>query len=321
MRRSIFFHISRCAPLALLPALAAAAPHAYVANERDGSVAVIDTATDEVTRTIMIRAGGADKLQAALADRAEKTLFVVDAQGSTLTVYDLAAGKVEQRLPAGKAPEGASLSPSGKQLAVCGEEDNTVYLFDVTQRKLLRSIPTQGQNPEHCEFSADEHWLLTSNENSDNVDIIDLKAGKSVALVHTAGHPRGIAILPDSKTAYVAQETSSGVDVIDIAAKKVVTSINTGLRPAGAIASPDGKRVYVSNGGSAMISVIDTAKGKVIGEVPVGKRAWNMALTRDGKKLYIANGRSDSVSVIDTQALRALKEIPVGGLPWGVQIP
>ena len=321
MRASIFVHLFRHVPLALIPAFAVGAPHAYVANEHDGTVAVIDTATDDVLRTVVIHGNGGDKLQAALADRSEKTLFVVDALSSTLIVYDLAAGKVEQRIAVGKSPEGASLSPSGKQIAVCGEDDNIVNFIDVASRKVLRSIALQGKNPEHCEFSKDEHWLLTSNENSNDVDILDLTVGKSVALVHTAGHPRGIAILPDNKTAYVAQETSGGVDVIDIAAHTVTKSITTGLRPSGAIASPDGKRVYISNGGSATISVIDTAQNKVTGEVPVGKRAWNMALTHDGKKLYIANGRSDSVSVIDTVALKAIAEIPVGTLPWGVQIP
>jgi YVTN family beta-propeller protein len=138
--------------------------------------------------------------------------------------------------------------------------------------------------------------------------------------VPTSGHPRGIAILPDNRTAYVAQETGAGVDLIDIAQHKVTKSIATGVRPAGAITSHDGKRVYVANGGGGTVSVIDVAAGKVIADVPVGKRAWNMALTADGRKLYVANGRSNSVSVIDTTTLKAIKEIPVGAMPWGVSI-
>jgi YVTN family beta-propeller protein len=320
-RIRIFHNCASALALAILSASAQATPNAYVANERDGSVSVIDTQRDEVVRTLSVLGKGSGKLQAAIADHGEKTLFVVDALSSTLIAVDLASGQVKARIAVGKTPEGASLAPSGKQIAVCGEDDNSVTLVDVATGKATRTLATQGKNPEHCVFSANEHWLLTSNENSNDVDIIDLAAGKSIALVATSGHPRGIAILPGDRLAYVVQETSGGIDAIDLTQHKVVKSIATGLRPADAIASPDGHRVYVSNGGAGTIAVIDVAAGKVVANIPVGKRAWNMALTHDGKKLYVANGRSDSVSVIDTVALKPLKDIAVGGLPWGVQIP
>src|SRR4051812_25609116 len=108
--------------LALLsaPTSAWSATHAYVANEGDGTVSVIDTRTDEVTGTLVAHGEFGDKLQAALADRHERSLFVVDAKNSQLVVIDLASGQVQSRINAGKSPEGASLSPSGKTIAVCG---------------------------------------------------------------------------------------------------------------------------------------------------------------------------------------------------------
>ena len=297
------------------------AAHAYVANEGDGTVSVIDTHTDQVTRTLVAHGPLGDKLQAAVADRSEHALFVVDAMNSQLVVIDLASGQVRTRIDAGKSPEGASLSPSGKTLAVCGEDDNAVTFVSVATQKVIGTAPTQGKNPEQCEWSGDERWLLTSNENSDDVDVIDVKARKSSALIHVSGHPRGIAILPGKHIAYIAQETANGVDVVDFDKRKVLRTILTGVRPAGAIASSDGRRVYIANGGSATVSVIDTAADKVIADVPVGRRAWNMALSDDGKKLYVANGRSNSISVVDTTTLKPVKEIPVGERPWGVQIP
>ena len=296
-------------------------PHAYVANEGDGTVSVIDTRTDEVTRTLVAHGEFGDKLQAALADRGEHALFVVDAVSSQLVVVDIASGEARARIKVGKSPEGASLSPSGKTIAVCGEDDNVVTFVNVAARKVTGTAPIRGKNPEHCEWASDERWLLTSNENSDDVDVIDVKALASTALIHVSGHPRGIAILPGKHIAYIAQETANGVDVVDFDQRKVLHSIPTGVRAAGAIASRDGRRVYVANGGSATVSVIDTATDKVIADVPVGKRAWNMALSDDGKKLYVANGRSNSISVIDTATLKPIKEIPVGQRPWGVQIP
>ena len=306
---------------ALCAAPARAAEFAYVGVQGSGAVAVIDVASDEVTRTLPDQGKIGTKVQAVVTDRAGKTAFVVDADSSTLITVDAASGQVKQRIDVGKSPEGASLSPSGKSVAVCVEDDNEVTFVDVATEKVTRKIKTQGKNPEHCVYSGDEKWLMTSNENTDDVDIIDLKAGRSVALVHTSGHPRGIAWLPNKPIAFVAQERAGGVDIIDVGKRAVIGTIHTGLRPADALAGLDGSHVFISNGGDGTVSVIDTATSKVVATIPVGKRPWNMALTHDGKKLYVANGRSNSVSVIDTAALAVIKEIPVGELPWGVSIP
>jgi YVTN family beta-propeller protein len=302
-------------------ALADAAEFAYVGNQESGTVSVIDTSSDQVTRTLPDHGKIGAKVQAVITDRTGKTSFVVDANSNALIAVDVASGKVKQRIDVGKSPEGASLSPSGKSIAVCVEDDNVVTLVDVATEKVTQKIETQGKNPEHCVYSSDAKWLMTSNEKSDDVDIIDLKAARSVALVHTSGHPRGIAWLPNKPIAYVVQESAGGVDVVDVDKRAVIETIQTGLRPADALASLDGKLVFVCNGGDGTLSVIDTATRKVVATISVGKRPWNMALTRDGKKLYVANGRSNSVSVIDTVRLAAIKEIAVGELPWGVSIP
>jgi DNA-binding beta-propeller fold protein YncE len=78
--------------------------HAYVANQNDGTVSVIDTQSDEVVRTLDLHAKTDGKLQAAIADRADKTLFVVDATGSKLIVVDLASGEIRTRVAAGQSP-------------------------------------------------------------------------------------------------------------------------------------------------------------------------------------------------------------------------
>ena len=126
-------------------------------------------------------------------------------------------------------------------------------------------------------FSADEKWLVTSNENSNDIDVIDLKAGKSIAKIATSGHPRGMALLPGKKVAYVVQELVNGVDVVDLDKKKVVATIKTGVHPADAMASRDGKRVFVANGGEGTVVGDRCRHGKSSAPPPVGKRSWNMA--------------------------------------------
>jgi YVTN family beta-propeller protein len=305
---------------AAVPASATAAPFAYVPNQKGGSISVIDTATDKVTRTLTAHGQLGNRLQAIDIDRSGKTLYVVDAEHDLLFAINPATDAVVRKVAIGKEAEGVRLSPSGTQLAVCAEGQNLVLLVDVSTFRIDARIPVQGRNPEHCEFAADGKTLLTSNEGSDNLDVIDVAKHTSIATIATSGHPRGAAFLPGAARLYVAQEAANAVDVIDVAARTKIATIPTGVRTAGVTIGKDGKQVYAANGGAGSVSIIDAATNAVVKEIPVGKRPWNMALTPDGSKLYVANGRSNSVSVIDTKTLEVVTEIAVGELPWGVVI-
>ena len=300
---------------------AAAAPFAYVPNQKSGTISVIDTATDTVTKTLSGGGTLGKRLQAIDSDAKGSVLYVVDAEHNKLVAIDPSTDAVRHSVDIGEDAEGVRVAPSGNEIAVCAEGQHKVLLIDPKSFQIQARIPTQGKNPEHCEFSADGALLTTSNEGSDNLDVIDVKQKKSVGTIATSGHPRGAAFVPGTSHLFVAQESANTVDVIDLAARKKIASIPTALRTAGITISGDGKRVYAANGGAGSVSVIDVATMKVVKEIPVGKRPWNMALTPDGKKLYVANGRSNSVSVIDTASLSVSKEISVGELPWGVTIP
>src|SRR5207247_1706083 len=68
----------------------AADSFAYVGNQADGTVSIIDTTTDEVVRTLPDHGKIGTKVQAVIADPAGKTAFVVDAEGNALVVIDIA---------------------------------------------------------------------------------------------------------------------------------------------------------------------------------------------------------------------------------------
>ena len=313
--------IAIAAALFAVASPASAAPFAYVPNQKSGTISVIDTATDTVTRTLSAGGTLGKRLQAIDSDAKGDVLYVVDAEHNKLVAIDLATDSVKHSVDIGEEAEGVRLSPSGHLIAVCAEGQHKVLLIDPKTFAIETRIPTQGKNPEHCEFAPDAKLLLTSNEGSDNLDVIDLAQKKSVGTIATSGHPRGASFVSGTPYVYVAQESANAVDVIDLPARKKIASITTPLRTAGITVSHDGKRIYAANGGAGSVAVIDVATNKVTAEIKVGQRPWNMALTPDGKKLYVANGRSNSVSVIDTGTLKVIKDIPVGELPWGVTIP
>ncbi|MFC4726885.1 beta-propeller fold lactonase family protein [Coralloluteibacterium thermophilus] len=299
---------------------ASAAVHAYVPNQRSGTISIIDTGSDSVVRTLS-GGGLGNRIQQIMVAPGGDSLLVVDAAAHRLVELDIASDRIRRSVDIGENAEGVTASPSGEQLAVCVEGENEVMLIDEASFEIGAHIPTQGRAPEHCVYTPDGRFLLTSNEASSDLDVIDVASATSVGLIEVSGHPRGMAFAPDGNIVYVAQESADVVDVVDLAQRSRVASIPAGLRTAGLALSPDGSRLYASNGGAHSVTVIDTASRQPIGEIPVGQRPWNPALTPDGAKLYVANGRSNSVSVIDTETMQEIAQIPVGEMPWGVIIP
>jgi YVTN family beta-propeller protein len=295
---------------------ALAGPNAYVANEKSGTLSIVDTERDELIGEV--RAG--TKPRGMAVSRDGKLLYVSDQTANALLVVDLSSRKVVNKIDLGESPEGVSSSPDGRWIVAAVELTNSVAFVDAGRGALAFSVKTRGKNPEHAVFSPDGRWLFVSAEDADTLDVVDVARREQVAEIKVGRRPRGIAFTPDGKRAYVACELDSTVFAIDVEKLAVLAAIPAGQFSNGVTMRPDGASVFVSNGREASVSVIDTASNKIVASVPVGNRPWNMAITPDGRKLYVANGRSNSVSVIDAQSYRKLRDIPVGELPWGVVI-
>src|ERR1039457_5983582 len=214
MRRALQLYSS-----ALLIACAAAFSHAenaYVPNEGSGTVTVIDTATDEPSPRSPIPTHGTmgQKLRGVALNLSGRTLFVVDALRNVVLVVDTASGTLKKTLPNILSAEGIQLAPDGMTVTDCAERSNEAIFIDVASLRESFRVKIQGNNPEHCVYSPNGKWLLTSNEKSRSIDVIDVAARKSIATIKTAGAPRGMGFLPDGSAVYVADETSGDVDVI-----------------------------------------------------------------------------------------------------------
>ena len=93
----------------------------------------------------------------------------------------------------------------------------------------------------------------------------------AAATIPVGTSPRGVAVTPDGKHAYVANVISNNVSVIDTSNNTVMgTPILVGDSPFLVAVTPDGKHAYVTNLTSNTVSVIDTASDTVAVTVPVG---------------------------------------------------
>ena len=91
---------------------AQAAPLAYVPNEKDGTISVIDTSTDKVIKKLPKKGAFGKKIQAVAMHPDGTKLYVVVRDKNAVSIVDLASGKQEKLVKVGDEPEGIDISPA-----------------------------------------------------------------------------------------------------------------------------------------------------------------------------------------------------------------
>ncbi|MBI5665149.1 MAG: YncE family protein [Nitrospirae bacterium] len=270
----------------------------------------------------------------------------------------------EKSLPIGKYEKlelfvkEASITKKGKALNLALPPDGVKLSIDVSLRRNQSTTLFLSWN---ADASVQEDYLFNpvlavksqvpelssmliyvSNEDSDNVSVINRQAGDIAATVLVGKKPRGMAtsIKGEHLKVYVANSGSNSVSVIDPTTNKIENEIpiRFGRQPeaiAVAGSSSDKELIFVANYGSDTVSMIDASTYQELEKIDVGRGPIAIATdppveTLAGTRflsfddinalrsyrerffnVYVANQNSNSVSVlrIDAAAKRSVEVI------------
>ena len=305
-----------------------AGPLAFVTNERDGTITVIDTGKDQVFSTLKV--GG--RLRGIRLSPDRKRIWVAisyptnqSENKDTIAELDL-NGNIVAKYESGTDPENFVIDDHATRLYIANEDAGTASITDVKANRIINTMPV-GLEPEGAAMSPDGRWVYITSETSSSVSVIDTQSGEVVKQFLVGARPREATFTADSARAYVTAENGNVVSVVDTRDHSVIKTIelphgdaSSQLKPKGVVVSPDGKRVYVATGRGNSVAVIDGEKLTLLTLVPVGQRPWGIALTPDGRKLYTANGVSNDITVIDTATNKVIATVKAGDGPWGIAL-
>ena len=308
-------------------ALAAAPPlarDAYVGNEGDGTVSVVDLASGAVVGGPIAAGAGAGAIamtpdggKVYVANHAADTVSVIDTEGDEVVGPPIAVGE---------GPRGVAVSPDGARVYVANQQSGTISVIDTASDEVVDEFLSLS-GARGIAVSPDGRRLYVGRNGSSMVSVIDTETGEPVGEPITVGlNPQGIAFTPDGRKAYVASLAADTVSAIDTATEAVIATIPVDSLPVGVAISPDGAHAYVASDGPDTVSVIDTATDTVVGEpieVPSGPRG--VAFAPDGRHAYVTTGFFSSdpgtVTAIDTASEEPVGEpITVGAEPLGIAI-
>jgi YVTN family beta-propeller protein len=290
-----------------------ARPFAYITNEGDDTVSVIDTTTNAVTATIPV---GSNPFGVAVHPDGTR-VYVTNSHEGTVSVIDTITNAVIDLITVGSKDDlcyGLALKPDGSLLYVLKGYDGTVAVIDTGTDKIIDTITGVGSLPFGIAVHPTQSIIYVGDAEG-GVRIVDTGTHAELARLYTKGFPEGIAVHPDGSKVYVASVLSHTVDVIDTATSAIVATIPVGIvedDARGVAVTPDGASVYVA--GTNLISVINTATNKITNTIPINGTAFGIAVHPDGTTVYAAQS-PNTVCVIDTATNAVVSNIAVGDSP------
>jgi YVTN family beta-propeller protein len=270
-----------------------------VATRENGSVSVIDTATNEVIKQIAVG----------------KNPEFVRVKGNLAFVsYEPSAKGGPPPAPGSEAAKAAEAEEDDDD-----KEPARIGIIDLKQGKKIREI-VGGPETEGIEFSKDGKQLIITNEADNTITVHSIKTGRLIKKISThkyGDRPRGIKASPDGKT-YVATLEYGNKFMVLNKNFKVLRTVDTGATPYGIAYDAAGKHIFVASNKDKILQVFDAKTYEKVKDIPTANRCWHFSFTPDDKQIIMACGKSDALVVIDAETLTPTKQVEIKKMPWGL---
>jgi YVTN family beta-propeller protein len=231
--------------------------------------------------------------------------------------------------------------------AVCGAvPENVAYVstpagvtvIDLARLEPIKDIDIGGKGPRGLGITPDGKYLLTANQETADISMIDTSTFKVVRRIPVGKNPEFMRIQPDGRMAYVTYEPSvvSGppkkegkeeeggspaeVAAVDLQKGSATSFLAGGRETEGIEFSPDGKQIVVANEGNDTVAIYDKATGSAIKTVnvkPYGSRPRGVKISPDGRTYVVTMENSNNFVLFD-QDFKFIKSVPTKPGPYGV---
>jgi YVTN family beta-propeller protein len=188
-------NVATTIPVGNLPVAVGITPDqtkALAVNYGDGTVSVIDTATNLVTATIPV--GLNPNAIAITPDGTEA--YIVNSQANTVSVIDIANNVVSAPINVGLNPSSLIITPDGKRVYVAN--DGSVSVIDVVSHTVLATIPVSPGASAIAITPDGKKVFIPSGASSENiVSVINTTTNTASSIFIGEQNPAMMGITPD----------------------------------------------------------------------------------------------------------------------------
>jgi len=206
------------------------------------------------------------------------------------------------------------------KLYVATFQTGEIEVYDITTKKLIKTIPIPGstiQFPQRLadtalvtstvitggsslEYNPNNELLYIANYNTDEVIVIDTENNDTIVkTIQVSAHPIDVKVDPVTNQVLVTSFASKKLTFISGDTNEITGTVDTGISPWG-IGIDDGKHLaYIGHHNSPYIAVVDILNKKVIKQIPIGFEGQSVVVDTNEHKIYVSFHDIDKVVKIN----------------------
>jgi len=218
---------------------------AYVTNQADFNVGVIDVASN--TETTTLTPPGNSNTAVVRSAPHGKLLWVTTTADSLFGVNETTR-TIVYRFGTGGSGNGIAFTSANDSLVYVGVESGTVEEINFKADTVLRTFAVGG-HPQGIAVSPDGAELYIADENSDSLHIWSLASGARVADVGLDGTAFDLELTPDGTQLWVGVIGAGEVQVVNRVTRTIARTYAVGGTPRRIALTADGVTAVVANEG------------------------------------------------------------------------
>nr|WP_309100596.1 cytochrome D1 domain-containing protein [Fredinandcohnia onubensis] len=290
----------------------------FTANE-GGSISKIDSSTNEVVDTIKVD-GAVHNVQASPNGKVLGATVVPGMgheEDSDNTSEDHTSHGTNDQSDEHSSHESNNDHSNMDSMDMRG----FAMFYNIESGELLKQVQV-GNHPAHIVFTSDGKSALVTNNQDNNVSVIDTKNFEITNTIQTGKGAHGFRISSDDQFAYIANMGENTVSVVNLQTFKEDKKIEVGQAPVTTGITSDGKTLVTSLNAENKVAIVDVETGE-IEKVDVGNGPAQVYIQADNQYVFVANQGtedtpSDSVTKIDLTNNKIVATIKTGKGSHGV---
>jgi YVTN family beta-propeller protein len=284
--------------------------YAFVANQGEKSVAVVDLTRFSVARQIRLQAAPS----AIIADSSRKSVYVLAPDNGTVYQIDVAGLTAKRNLSLGGQVVSWRMPPDGASLWLLARSPHALIQVDLHtfQVKARLKLPAA---PEDFDLSRQAPLAAVSFLERPSVAVIDLSRLAIQRTVAAGDDPRVVRFRQDGRQMYVGNRSARMLTVLDSETGATLVRLPVPVEPENFCVKADGGQVFITGKGMDAVVVFHPYQTEISEAVLAGKAPGAMGISASPEYLFAANPQSGDVTILEVQTRNVLAAVSVGQEP------
>ncbi|HXA06441.1 MAG TPA: hypothetical protein VNY30_16465, partial [Bryobacteraceae bacterium] len=285
--------------------------YAFVANQGEQSIAVVDLTTFSVARQIRLEAAPS----AIVADGQRRAVYVLAPQNGMIYEIDATTLAVKRKLSLGAEVVSMRMAPAGGSLwLLCQSPHSLVQVeLDRFQVKARLKLPNA---PEDFDLNHDAPLAAVVFLEAQSVALIDLAKPALEAFAAAGEDPRAVRFRADGRQIFIGNRSTRSLSVLDAKTGATLVRLPLPVEPENYCVTADGGQVFITGKGMDAVAIYHPYQTEISETLLAGRAPGAMAISAaPNEYLFAANPQSGDVTVLDVQTRTMLASVSVGQEP------